>query len=69
MTNLQEVKGANVFYKQISVALSVISLMPILQSTVDAEKWTSSFDSRQTVQSISLKLNFNPLLLDSIEKH
>lgn len=57
------------FYKLVSIALSVISLTPILQSTVDAEKWTSPFDSHQTVQSISLKLNFNPLSLDSIEKH
>ncbi len=55
--------------KLISVAISVILLTPILQSTVDAEKWTSAFDSRQTAQSISLKLNFNPLSLDSIEKH
>ena len=34
----QEVKRVNVFCKLISVALSVISLTPILQSTVDAEK-------------------------------
>lgn len=55
--------------KLISIALSVIFLTPILQSTADAEKWTSAFDSRQTAQSISLKMNFNPISLDSIEKH
>ena len=54
--------------KLISIALSVISLTPIFQSTVDAEKWTSAFDSHKTAQSISLELNFNPLSLDSIEK-
>ncbi len=56
------------FHKLISIALSVISLTPIFQSTVDAEKWTSAFDSHKTAQSISLELNFNPLSLDSIEK-
>ena len=55
--------------KLVSIALSVISLTPIFQSTADAEKWTSAFDFRKTVQSISLKLNFNPLSLDSTEKH
>ena len=56
------------FHKLISIALSVISLTPILESTADAEKWTSAFDFRKTAQSISLKLNFNPLSPDSIEK-
>ena len=54
--------------KLVSIALSVVSLTPIFQSTVDAEKWTSAFDFRKTAQSILLKMNFNPLSLDSIEK-